>query len=146
MASGEWTTRLQNIANVTEGSWTNIVPKSLLLPVVAFFASTADAIGALFGIPINVADATAEAAGDLVSAVFGGSALVIDTGAIVSANSLQEGVWAQFGPFTFPIAVGVVVAAAWVYARSRSEPETSDWFPWLPDLPSFFGAEEEGDN
>jgi hypothetical protein len=140
---GEWTSRLQEIASVNEGSWTNVVPKTLLLPFIAFLTSVADAIGAILGIPINIADATAEAGGDLVDAVFGGSAQIIDTGAIVSANSLQEGVWAQFGPLTFTIGIGAVVAAAYIWARSRGEEETSNWFVFLPDLPGPFGAEEE---
>jgi len=139
---GKWTGRLQDIADVSEGSWTNVVPKSALLPVIALLTSLADLIGAAIGVPINVLDATAEAAGGLVDAIFGGSALIIDTGAIVSADSLGSGVWAQFGPFTFIVGLGVVGIAAYVFAEWRSQEETSDWLFFLPDIP-FFGAEEE---
>jgi|GEM_PF-6150666 len=142
---GKWTSQLEAIADVQDGSWTNVLPKSALLPFIALGASLADLVGAAIGVPINVLDATAEAAGNLVEAVFGGSALIIDTGAIVSADSLGSGVWAQFGPFTFIIALGVVGLAAYLFAEWRSQEETSDWFFFLPDLP-FFGADEEDED
>jgi hypothetical protein len=142
---GEWTSRLREIASVEGGSWTNVVPKSALLPIIALFTSVANLIGAAIGVPINVLDAVAEAAANIVEAIFGGSALIIDTGAIVSANSLQDGVWAQFGPLTFVIGLGVVGIAAYVFAEWRSQEETSDWLFFLPDLPVFGAAEEDED-
>lgn len=146
---GKWTERLNQIAKVDDGNWTNILPKTLLLPLIAFFTSVADAIGAFFGIPINVADALGEGVGDLIDATLGGGAQIIDLSAIESAESLTEGVWAQFGPFTFVIGIGVVILAAYVIARVRSQEATSNVWFFLPfDLPDWgpFGADEEGEN
>jgi hypothetical protein len=143
--AGKWTERLQEIASVSEGSWTNIVPKTVLLPVIALFASLADAIGALFGIPINVADALGESIGGLVDATIGGSGDIISAGAQESIDSIGSGVWAQFGPFTFIVAIGVVIAAAYIVSVARAEEETSNFWFFLPfDVP-ILGTEEDGE-
>jgi len=147
MAEGDWTGRLQDIANVSDGNWTNILPKTLLLPVIAFFASLADAIGAFFDIPINTGLALGEGIGDLIDSFLGGGANIIQSGAAESAASLGSGIWAQFGPLTYAVAIGSVVLGALIIARARSEESTSNIFPgaggidapeWLP----FVGAEE----
>jgi hypothetical protein len=70
---------------------------------------------------------------------------ILIAGAEESSRSLAEGVWAQFGPFTFLIAVGVVIGAAMLVARSREEEETSNFIPGLPgglDVP-IIGTDEE---
>lgn len=144
---GKWTKRLESIANVSNGNWTNILPKTLLLPVIAFFASLADAIGAFFGIPINTGQALAEGAEALIGSFLGGGANIIQSGAAESAASLGSGIWAQFGPLSFAVSIGSVVLGALIIARARSEESTSNIFPgvggidapeWLP----FVGAEE----
>ncbi|MFC7026365.1 hypothetical protein ACFQJ5_16660 [Halomicroarcula sp. GCM10025324] len=149
MAEGDWTGRLQSIANVSNGDWTNILPKTLLLPVIAFFASLADAIGAFFDIPINTGLALGEGIGDLIDAFLGGGANIIQSGATESSTSLASGIWAQFGPFSFAVAIGSVVIGALIISRARQEESTSNIFPgaggidapeWLP-----FVGEEEGD-
>lgn len=141
---GKWTSRLKEIASVQNGSWTNVVPKSAILPVIALFASLADLIGAAIGVPISVLGAFGEGLSMVVMALTGGSGRILDAGATESAQSLTSGVWAQFGPFTFVIAIVVVTAGAYVFARARSEEETGDFFWFLPDLPGPLGAEEEG--
>jgi len=141
---GKWASRLQQIASIKGGSLTNVVPKAALLPIIAALASLADLIGAIIGIPINIASAFGEGLASVATALTGGSGQILQAGATESAESLTSGVWAQFGPFTFPLAVGIIALTAYIFARARSEEETGDFFWFLPDLPGPLGAEEEG--
>lgn len=137
--------RLRNIASIRGTSLENVVPKALLLPVIALFAGIGDIIDALTGIPVVVGNALGVNIADLVGATIGGGATVIDTGATVSARSLAEGVWAQFGPFSIVIAVVAVGGAAYVAASIRSIDQTGNFgvVGFLPgDIP-FFGQDED---
>ncbi|MBV0925020.1 hypothetical protein KTS45_12515 [Halomicroarcula limicola] len=145
MADNKWINKLNDIASTEGSSLTNVVPKAMLLPVIAFFTSAANAIGAAFNVPIATFDGFSAGVGELTSGLLEGPGQILSAGATESAQSLSQGVWAQFGPLTFPIAVGVVVLAAIVVARARENPATGNFLPGVPfDVP-FIGTEEEGD-
>lgn len=134
--------RLRSVSSINDGSVANVVPKAMLIPVVAFFTSLANAIGAAFGVPIATFDGLAKGAQELIRGLFGVGS-ILDAGATASAQSFTSGPWAQFGPFSFVIAVGVVGLAALVLARARENPSTGNVVAYLPfDVP-FIGTDEE---
>ncbi|WP_338740377.1 hypothetical protein [Haloplanus salilacus] len=143
---GKWSSRLEKIANIEGGSLTNVVPKAALLPIIAALASLADLVGAVLGIPINIASAFGEGLASVATALTGGSGQILQAGATESAESLTSGVWAQFGPFTFPLAVGIIAVTAYIFAQGRSQEETGNFFWFIPDLPGPLGAEEEDED
>lgn len=144
MATTDWIAKLRSIASVESNSLEDVVPKAFLLPVIALFASLAEAIGAFFGVPIAVFDAISQSVDALISGFFGGPARILDAGALESARSLTSGVWAQFGPFTFVIAVAVVLAAAFMIARFTAEEETGNLIPGIPaDFPLIGNNEDD---
>lgn len=144
--AGKWTERLREIASIEGGSLTNVVPKAAILPVIALLSSLAELIGAILGIPINIAGAFGEGLASVATALTGGSGRILSAGATQSAESLGSGVWAQFGPLTFPLAVLVITATAYIFAQGRSQEETGNFFWFVPDLPGPFGAEEEDED
>lgn len=138
--------RLRSIASIRGTSLENVVAKALLLPIVAFLAGIADIATALTGIPVAIGDALGVNLADLVDSTIGGGAQVIGAGAAESAQSLTQGVWSQFGPFTLVIAVVVVGGTAYVAARVRSVDETGNFgiVGFLPtDIPIFGQDEDE---
>ncbi|MEA5387240.1 hypothetical protein VB779_09370 [Haloarculaceae archaeon H-GB11] len=146
MAEDKWIGKLENIADTDSDGLTNVVPKAMLLPVMAFMASLADAIGAAFGVPIATFEGFSDAVDVLIEGFVAAPGGILKAGADQSASSLTSGVWAQFGPFTFVIAAGVVVLAALVVARVRDEPETGNFLVGLPfDVP-LFGTEEDDED
>jgi len=138
-----WIERMKEISSVEGGSLTNVVPKALLLPVIAFFSSMADAIGSAFAVPIQTFRGFADGLGVLITGLLEPPGEILAAAGAESARSLTGGVWAQFGPFTYVIGTGVVLGAAYAVARYRAEDETSNFMPALPfDVP-VFGTEED---
>lgn len=137
--------RLRSVASIRGGSLENVIAKSLLLPVVAFFAGIADIATTLTGVPVAIGEALGVNLADLVDATIGGGARVVGAGASQSAQSLTQGVWSQFGPATLVIAVGVVGGAAYVAARIRSVDETGNFgiVGFLPSDIPIFGQDED---
>lgn len=89
-------------------------------------------------------DALANAAGALVDAIFGGSAFIIEMGALETGESLR-GLFAV-GPFTFALAVGSVLLALYIVNAYVSEEPTGNFVPGVPfDIPTpgFTGPEED---
>jgi hypothetical protein len=143
MAEGKWITKLKNIGSVEGGGLKNTIPKAMLLPIIAFFTSMADAIGSLFGVPIATFDGFAEGVQVLISGFLEAPGQILIAGGQESARSLTQGVWAQFGPLTYIIAVGVVGGAAYLAAQAREEEATGNFVPGIPfDVP-YLGTEEE---
>ena len=143
MAQGKWIQKLKEISAVEGSGLKNTIPKAMLLPIVAFFASSADAIGSFFAVPIATFEGFAEGVDVLIGGFLEAPGRILIQGGQESARALTQGVWAQFGPFTFIIAVGVVGGAAYVAAQARHEEATGNLFPSIPfDVP-FLGTEEE---
>lgn len=114
---------------------------AVLLAVGTAVASGILTVADVIIIPLS---ALANAAGDLVDAIFGGSALIIDAGAIETAESLR-GLFA-LGPFTFALAVASVLLALYVVNAYVSEEPTGNFVPGIPfDIPTpgFQGPEED---
>lgn len=89
-------------------------------------------------------EALTSAAGDLIDAIFGGSALIIEAGAIESAESLR-GLFAV-GPFTFALGLGSVLLGLYLVNAYVSEEPTGNFVPGIPfDIPTpgFGGPEED---
>ncbi|WP_231183506.1 hypothetical protein [Haladaptatus sp. DYF46] len=141
---GRWIQKLNNIADVDGGTLENVVPKALLLPVIAVFYSIADLVGAFVDVPIAIFDSFAEGAGILIGGFLEPPGKILSAGGQQSAYTLQNGVWAQFGPFTYIIAVGVVVGGAFVVARYTAEEETGNLVPGIPfDVPIIGNNEDD---
>lgn len=90
--------------------------------------------------------ALTNAAGDLVNAIFGGSAQIIQFGALASAISIGPNGLFNLGPFSFVLGVGVVLLALYVVTAYLSEDATGNFVPGIPfDIPTpgFLGPEEE---
>lgn len=144
MAENRYIEMLRNVSSVSSTRLEDVVPKALLIPVVVFFTKLGEAIAAFLGVPISITSALAEQGGNLVDSLLGGPARILDAGAMESARSLTSGVWAQFGPFTFIIAVIVLVGAAFVVSRWTNDRDTGNVVPLIPfDLPVIGNDEEE---
>ncbi|MCO8254543.1 hypothetical protein NKF26_12090 [Haladaptatus sp. AB618] len=141
---GRWIKKLNNIAAVDGGTLENVVPKALLLPVIALFYSIADVIGAFADVPIAIFQGFSESAKLLISGFLQSPGKILTAGAQQSAYTLQNGVWAQFGPLTYVLAVAVVVGSALIVARYTAEEETGNLIPGIPfDVPIIGNDEDD---
>jgi uncharacterized membrane protein YczE len=114
---------------------------AILLAVGTAVASGILTIADVVIVPL---EALTSAAGDLIDAIFGGSALIIESGAVETAESLR-GLFAV-GPVTFALGVGSVLLALYVVNAYVSEEATGNFVPGLPfDIPTpgFGGPEED---
>lgn len=119
------------------------------LGAILFAIGTAIASGILTLADVFIVPAQAfiGAVGDLITAVFGGAATIVDLGAIASAVSLgPEGLFAS--PLSFPIAIGVALVGFYVILAFTSEEDTTNFFPLVGTgfdvpTPGFTDAEEE---
>lgn len=115
-----------------------------LLAIATAFISGVLSFADLFIKPINAFGA---ALGDLVTALFGSPAKIIIAGAQASINSLLFG-W-NLGPFTFVLAIAVVLLGLWLVQAYRSEEPTSNIIPGLGfdvPTPGLTGPEEDDDD
>lgn len=114
---------------------------AVLLAVGTAVASGILTVADVVIIPLG---ALANAAGELVDAIFGGSAFIIEVGARVTGESFT-GMF-NLGPFTFALAVGSVLLALYVVNAYVSEEPTGNFVPGIPfDIPTpgFTGPEED---
>jgi len=118
----------------------------ILLALGTALASGVLTVADIFIVPAN---AFIQATGELVSALFGGAADIINLGGIASALSIGPGgLFAS--PISFVIGIAVVLLGFYVLIAFISEEETTNFFPLIGsgfDLPSpgFIDAEEEND-
>lgn len=144
MAENRYIEMLRNVSSVSSSSLENVVPKALLIPIVVFFTKLGETIAAFLGVPISITSALGEQGGNLVASLIGGPARILDAGAAESAESLTGGVWAQFGPFAFVVAVAVLVGAAFLVSYWTNDEDTGNVIPLIPfDLPLIGNDEEE---
>ncbi|QLH83225.1 hypothetical protein [Halosimplex pelagicum] len=97
-------------------------------------------------IPVS---AMATASGELVSAIFGGSAQIINVGAIATALSIGPGGMFNLGPLTFALGFGAVLLALYLVVAYLSEDPTGNFVPGIPfDIPTpgFAGPEEDDED
>ena len=115
-----------------------------------FFAvgsALASGILTLADVFIIPAQSFLNAIGDLIDAVFGGAAQIINFGAIASALSIGPGgLFAS--PISFVLGIGIVLLALYLVLAYVSEEDTTNFFPligtgWDVPTPGFTDAEEE---
>lgn len=117
---------------------------AVLLAVGTALASGILTIADVFIIPMQ---AFIGAVGDLIGAIFGGAAMIIDFGAIASAISIgPDGLFAS--PLSFPFAIGIVLLAMYLVVAYSSEQPTTNFFPLVGSgfdvpTPGWTDAEEE---
>jgi len=86
------------------------------------------------------------AVGQLIDAIFGGAAQIIDFGAIATAISIGPGGRFNLGPLSFALGVGAVLLALYAVTAYVSEEDTGNFVPGIPfDIPTpgFGGPEED---
>ncbi|WP_254271098.1 hypothetical protein [Haloarcula marina] len=87
------------------------------------------------------------AVGDLINAIFGGSATIIQFGALGTATSIGPGGMFNVGPLTFALGIGAVLLALLLVNAYISRPETGNFAVGLPfDVPTPFFQGPEEDN
>lgn len=132
--------RVENLStsDITIG---NAITGGIALIIGVFGTGVADVLNAIRSVIIEPVQTLAFGVADIVRETLGGSASIIGSGAATTGGSVD-----QFGILGFTVAVGIVLATAWLFAQIAEEEETSDSF--LPftgiDLP-FIGVEEEGE-
>ena len=117
---------------------------AILLAIGGALASGVLTLADVFILPL--AALASEAAG-LVESFFGAFGIVIDFGALASAQSIGPGgLFAS--PLSLPIAFGIIGLSAYVIAAIASEEETTNFFPLVGSgfdvpTPGFAGPEED---
>jgi hypothetical protein len=115
---------------------------------ILFTIGTAVASGILTiaDVIIVPVQALTAAGADLIDAIFGGAASIINLGAIATALSIGPGGRFNVGPFTFALGIGAVLLALYAVNLYVSDDRTGNIIPGVPfDLPTpgFDGPEED---
>jgi hypothetical protein len=116
---------------------------AVLLAVGTALASGVLTIADVLIVPLST---LTNAVGELIDAIFGGAAQIVDFGAIATAISIGPGGQFNVGPFSFALAIGAVLLALYVVTAYLSEEPTGNFVPGLPfDIPTpgFTGPEED---
>lgn len=119
---------------------------AVLLSIGTALASGVLTIADVVIVPVQ---AVTTAAGDLINAIFGGAAQIIDLGALATALSIGPGGRFNLGPFSFALAIGAVLLAFFVVNRYVSDDRTGNLVPGIPfdvPTPGFIGPEEESED
>lgn len=114
--------------------------------LLAAGSAVASGILSLADVVIVPLNAITNAVGQLIDAVFGGSAFIIDLGAIASGRSIGPGgLFAS--PLSFIFGIAIVLGALYVVRAYVSEEPTSNFFPGLPfDIPTPLLTDAEEDD
>ena len=116
----------------------------ILLAVGTAIASGVLSIADVVIVPLN---ALTSAAGQLIDAIFGGAAQIIDFGALASALSIGPGGMFNLGPFSFALGIGAVLLGLYVVTQYLAQPETGNFTVGIPfDIPTPFFQGPEEDN
>lgn len=116
---------------------------AVFLSVAAALVSGVLTVADVVTIPLGY---LAQAVGELIDAIVGGGAFIIETGAQVTGVSLT-GPW-NVGPLTFAVAIGAVLIGYFVIIKYLEERETGDTFPLIGGFGTdikFIGVTEEGE-
>lgn len=117
---------------------------AILLAIGTGIASGVLTIADLVIVP---AQALIQAGADLIDAVFGGAATIIDFGAIGTAISIGPDGLFNLGPLSFALGIGAALLGLYLIIQFAQQRVTGDSFlagGLGPDLP-FFGVTEEGE-
>jgi len=116
---------------------------AVLLAIGTAIASGVLAVADVVIVPLS---SLTSAAGDLIDAIFGGAATIINFGAISTALSIGPGGMFNLGPFSFALGIGAVLLALFLVQRYLAEPETGNFAIGVPfdvPTPGFQGPEED---
>ena len=116
---------------------------AILLAVGTAIASGVLSIADVLIVPLN---ALTSAAGQLIDAIFGGAAQIIDLGALATALSIGPGGMFNLGPFSFALGIGAVLLGLYIVVAYLSEEPTGNFAIGIPfDIPTpgFTGPEED---
>ena len=150
MATGAGGPRVQRLLDRASeaDSLGGIIFNGLGLVLLSVGTAVASGILSIADVLIVPLDALTSAAGQLIDAIFGGSAFIIDLGAIASGQSIGPGgLFAS--PLSFPIAIGIVLLTLYLVTAYVSEEPTGNFVPGVPfDIPTpgFEGPEEDDED
>lgn len=153
-ASGDSTTdtveRLKNLSEIGTSQARRAVFLLFIAPIAEFAFGIVDLIGTVFDLFIVPAQSFLQGIGELILAIVGGAADIVNAGSSAGVRAFLTGIWSALGPLAFPVSIGIIGLAALVLARITRERETSDSIFGLfsatdfPDLPFIrVGSEEE---
>jgi len=119
---------------------------AVLLAVGTAIASGVLTVADVVIVPLS---ALTTAAGQLIDAIFGGAARIIDFGALATALSIGPGGMFNLGPFSFALGIGAVLLGLYVVTAYLSEEPTGNFVPGIPfdvPTPGFTGPEEDDED
>jgi len=119
---------------------------AVLLAVGTAIASGVLTIADVVIVPLS---ALTNAAGQLIDAIFGGAARIIDFGALATALSIGPDGMFNLGPFSFALGIASVLLGLFVVTAYLSEEPTGNFVPGVPfDIPTpgFVGPEEDDED
>lgn len=136
----------QTLIAIADSRWDSIggvVGGGLAGAFLAFFVSGINLLQALFDILIQPLGALGQGAGDVVAAIVGGAADIIEQGAQTTIATIAPGAQWAVGPLTFGFGIlaagGGLVVLGWMLSLEV----TSNLIPFtFTDVP-FFGVDEE---
>lgn len=136
--------KLRQLAATDTSGFRNVLALMFFLPLYEFFSSSADAIAAIFSVPIRMLESFSTGIASLTATLLGAPEIVLEAGATESARSLTTGIWAQFGPFSLTVAVGVMLSTGYLISWYLEQEQTGNLVPWsFSDVP-LIGSDEDG--
>jgi hypothetical protein len=138
------TDRLNNLQDIESDGFEDLLVKALFVPVIAFFTAAGATIDAGANVFIKTFDGLATGFSNFAETLLTAPASILSGSAEASVQSMTQGIWDVFGPFSFVIGV-VVIVAAWRIINSQTEDEeTGNLIPFFPaDVPILGNEEEE---
>jgi hypothetical protein len=142
--------RLKSLSEIGTSQARRAVFLLFIAPIAEFAFGIVDLLGTIFDLFIVPAQSFLQGIGELILAIVGGAAGIVDAGASTAARAFLTGIWSALGPLAFPLSIGIIGAAMFVLARILREQETTDSIFGLfsatdfPDIPFIrVGAQEE---
>jgi len=129
---------ISEVEDIRGSELSDTIEKLLLLPILAFFLQLANALEAIFNVFIVPISALLDGIGQFIGSLFGGISQVIGAGAAGTAQNVQ-----QWFVFSLPVAVGVVLLIAMMFAWYTDQDFTSDLIPFSSTDVPFVGNDEE---
>jgi hypothetical protein len=130
------------------GSLGAIIFRGMGAILLAVATSLASGIFTIADLVIRPAQALISGVSGLIGSLFGGTILIIDTGAITTALSLGPGGRFAVGPLTLVVAVGSILLVFLAINLYLQRPETGNIAVGLPfdvPTPGFQDAEEDNE-
>jgi len=137
-SSDSGTNWISEVEDIRGSNLSSTIEKLLLLPILAFFLQLANALEAIFNVFIVPISALIDGIAQFIGSLFGGISQVIGAGAAGTAQNVQ-----QWFVLSLPVAVGVVILVAMIFAWYTDQDYTSDLIPFTSTDVPFVGNDEE---